>query len=193
MAAPAAVSAQDDGAPSADSATPTAQRKPLAPVSELASWGIVEGDEAATNEGGEDGHGYALGMEYDVETTERTRSDSTTRKSSYRPNAHLELMSMASTHPSNMNSVAYSTTRRRSSSVADMAFAGENSGAQGELTDKAFTVVNRVMDKLTGLDFQDHIKNGTALNISEQIDLLIKQATSHENLSTCFNGWCAFW
>jgi FKBP12-rapamycin complex-associated protein len=67
---------------------------------------------------------------------------------------------------------------------------------QQELTDRAVTVVQRVLDKLTGLDFQDSPNNsapGKPLAISEQIDRLINEATSNDNLSTCYMGWCPLW
>lgn len=54
---------------------------------------------------------------------------------------------------------------------------------------KALAVVNRVRDKLTGRDFDPN----DTFDVPKQIDLLIKQATSHENLSQCYIGWCPFW
>lgn len=67
---------------------------------------------------------------------------------------------------------------------------------QEALTEQAVTVVQRVLDKLTGLDFQERGRRAgrrEALDIPQQVDLLIEQATSNDNLSTCFIGWCAFW
>lgn len=54
---------------------------------------------------------------------------------------------------------------------------------------KAVAVVNRVRDKLTGRDFDANV----TLNVNQQVDLLIRQATSHENLCQCYIGWCPFW
>ena len=54
---------------------------------------------------------------------------------------------------------------------------------------KAVAVVLRVRDKLTGRDFDPNI----TLDVNQQVDLLIKQATSHENLCQCYIGWCPFW
>jgi hypothetical protein len=172
--------------------------------------------------------GYALGMEYDVVTTQYTsqqrdgghptailtnNSGNSTavgggggmsgslmmvppRKSSYRPNAHLELMNLSNStlQRSSIDSLAFSSTKKyHMGSMAGSLFADGiatgNATLEGELTDKAVSVVHRVMDKLIGLDFE----NKTALEISEQIDRLIQQATSNENLSSCFSGWCAFW
>ncbi|KAJ8330853.1 phosphatidylinositol kinase- protein kinase tor1 [Batrachochytrium dendrobatidis] len=54
---------------------------------------------------------------------------------------------------------------------------------------KAMAIIQRVSSKLTGTDF----KTLDALNVSDQVDRLIDQATSLENLSECFIGWCPFW
>lgn len=42
---------------------------------------------------------------------------------------------------------------------------------------------------ITGRDFNPEV----ALNVQEQVEKLILQATSLENLCQCFSGWCAFW
>ncbi|XP_015906953.1 serine/threonine-protein kinase mTOR [Parasteatoda tepidariorum] len=57
------------------------------------------------------------------------------------------------------------------------------------LNEKAVQIINRVQDKLTGRDFDP----GRILEIDEQVDLLIRQATSHENLCQSYIGWCPFW
>lgn len=57
------------------------------------------------------------------------------------------------------------------------------------LNNKALAVVKRVRDKLTGRDFDPN----HTLDVETQVDLLIKQATSHENLCQCYIGWCPFW
>ena len=64
------------------------------------------------------------------------------------------------------------------------------------------------MDKLTGTDFADGVtvlslpvsafahqqfQNTSALDVAEQVDKLIRQASANENLSLCFFGWCPFW
>ena len=58
-----------------------------------------------------------------------------------------------------------------------------------ETNRKAIMVLNRVKDKLFGNDFVDK----TSIDEQKQVDLLIRQATSSENLSQCFIGWCAWW
>lgn len=57
------------------------------------------------------------------------------------------------------------------------------------MNSKALVVVNRVRDKLTGRDFDPNV----TFDVPNQIDLLIKQATSNENLCQCYIGWCPFW
>ena len=49
--------------------------------------------------------------------------------------------------------------------------------------------LERVSDKIKGTDFNKNEE----LKIDEQIQRLIIQATSHENLSQSYLGWCPFW
>jgi len=58
-----------------------------------------------------------------------------------------------------------------------------------ELNERAVAVIGRVQAKLNGRDFN---KDET-LPVDKQVDRLIRQATSHENLCQCYTGWCAFW
>jgi serine/threonine-protein kinase mTOR len=60
------------------------------------------------------------------------------------------------------------------------------------LNEKALKVIRRVQDKLTGTDFPDS-SDGEPLSVPDQIQRLIVQATSCENLCQLFIGWCAFW
>ena len=50
-------------------------------------------------------------------------------------------------------------------------------------------VLERVSDKLNGSDFNKNEE----LKINVQVQRLIRQATSHENLSQSYIGWCPFW
>ena len=64
------------------------------------------------------------------------------------------------------------------------------------LNTKAVAIVNRVKDKLTGKDFphfQEYSHQDKPLTVTRQVELLIDQATNHENLSQCYIGWCPFW
>ncbi|PKU36400.1 serine threonine-protein kinase mtor- hypothetical protein [Limosa lapponica baueri] len=42
------------------------------------------------------------------------------------------------------------------------------------------------------MDSRDFSHDET-LDVPTQVELLIKQATSHENLCQCYIGWCPFW
>jgi len=67
---------------------------------------------------------------------------------------------------------------------------GEQGAAHEEaLNEKALKVIRRVQDKLTGTDFGDD----EATDVADQVQRLIVQATSSENLCQLFVGWCAFW
>lgn len=66
--------------------------------------------------------------------------------------------------------------------------------AHGEaLNEKALKVIRRVQDKLSGMDFPDVQLNNEPLAVTDQVQRLIVQATSSENLCQLFIGWCAFW
>ena len=69
---------------------------------------------------------------------------------------------------------------------------GSDGAAQEEaLNEKALKVIRRVQDKLTGTDFPDC--NEEPLDVTDQVQRLILQATSSENLCQLFIGWCSFW
>ncbi|KYQ91695.1 protein kinase [Tieghemostelium lacteum] len=57
------------------------------------------------------------------------------------------------------------------------------------LNEKALSVMNRVNKKLTGRDFNPN----ETLDVPQQVQKLIDQATSHENLCQSYIGWCSFW
>lgn len=57
------------------------------------------------------------------------------------------------------------------------------------LNEKALKVVRRVQDKLTGTDFPDRANDLEPLDVSDQVQRLIVQATSVENLCQLFIGW----
>ncbi|XP_075459599.1 serine/threonine-protein kinase mTOR isoform X2 [Ascaphus truei] len=68
-------------------------------------------------------------------------------------------------------------------------FIGDGLVQPEALNKKAIQIINRVRDKLTGRDFA----HDETLDVPTQVELLIKQATSHENLCQCYIGWCPFW
>lgn len=66
------------------------------------------------------------------------------------------------------------------------------------LNPRALTVMNRVSNKLTGkleklIIVGRDFKSNMTLDVPLQVQRLILQATSLENLSQCYIGWCAFW
>ncbi|TRY96882.1 hypothetical protein DNTS_015423 [Danionella cerebrum] len=60
-------------------------------------------------------------------------------------------------------------------------FIGDGLVQPEALNKKAIQIINRVRDKLTGRDFS----HDETLDVPIQVELLIKQATSHENLCQC--------
>lgn len=54
---------------------------------------------------------------------------------------------------------------------------------------RAACVLKRINDKLTGNDF----KRFKGIDVTTQVDKLIQQATSVENLCQHYIGWCSFW
>jgi phosphatidylinositol kinase/protein kinase (PI-3 family) len=69
---------------------------------------------------------------------------------------------------------------------------GEEGAAREEtLNQKALKVIRRVEDKLTGTDFSDC--DDKPLDVADQVQRLIVQATSIENLCQLYIGWCSFW
>ena len=58
-----------------------------------------------------------------------------------------------------------------------------------EIRNARAAVLKRITDKLTGND----IKRLRGLDVPTQVDKLIQQATSVENLCQHYIGWCSFW
>ncbi|ORZ13215.1 armadillo-type protein [Absidia repens] len=78
---------------------------------------------------------------------------------------------------------------RRLNRIEVEAVANENVAGPELLNSKAVAVVNRVSNKLTGRDFNSRV----TLDVPTQVEKLIQQATSLQNLCQCYIGWCAFW
>lgn len=66
----------------------------------------------------------------------------------------------------------------------------EGTANEEALNEKALKVIRRVQDKLSGTDLD---ATGEPLDVPDQVQRLIVQATSSENLCQLFIGWCAFW
>lgn len=75
------------------------------------------------------------------------------------------------------------------STAANTSVFAEGQPPPEAINKKALAVVNRVRDKLTGRDFDSAVTS----EVPQQVDLLIQQATSHENLCQSYIGWCPFW
>jgi len=137
--------------------------------------------------------------------------DADAPRSLVNPNLHLEMSSLVdSLHSPSRRSLSFSFSRR---SVKDLARAQAAGGAEGalhgasemsneamdqqeELTEKAVSVIRRVMDKLNGLDFAEGnmpVDRLAVLDVHEQVDRLIRQAMANENLCLAYFGWCSFW
>lgn len=72
---------------------------------------------------------------------------------------------------------------------------GDTDAANEEaLNERALKVIRRVQDKLAGTDFHSPEEEEVEpLDVQDQVQRLIVQATSSENLCQLFIGWCAFW
>jgi FKBP12-rapamycin complex-associated protein len=96
-------------------------------------------------------------------------------------------------HPSNSNSNAQinsiSQSLSTNSSLISLSSAAVEDSDDLEdsevLNDKALTVIARVESKLLGKDFD----NFSSLDVTNQVERLIDQATSYINLCQCYIGW----
>ncbi len=52
-------------------------------------------------------------------------------------------------------------------------------------------MITRIQAKLAGRDFAENAVN--ELSVEDQVERLITEATSYENLCQLFVGWCAYW
>jgi FKBP12-rapamycin complex-associated protein len=71
-----------------------------------------------------------------------------------------------------------------------------NLGAATEvLNERAVAVMKRMSDKLTGRDFnlEGMPASADSDSVQSQVQRLVEQATSHENLCQSYIGWCPFW
>jgi len=72
----------------------------------------------------------------------------------------------------------------------EMKYSSSANSSPEALNVKALKVLGRIEDKLTGKDFG---KETGVLDVPDQVQQLIQQATSHINLCQCYSGWCPFW
>ncbi|WAR26259.1 MTOR-like protein [Mya arenaria] len=80
------------------------------------------------------------------------------------------------------------SSHKKSVAEVGQSAGGDSSNAEN-LNKKAISIVEHVRAKLTGKDFSVD----DPVDVEKQVSLLIKQATSHENLCQCYIGWCPFW
>lgn len=84
-------------------------------------------------------------------------------------------------------------TRHRRPSILEGGILDAQQGVPNEARElqnaRALQVLARVKEKLTGHDF----KPSEELNVSDQVDKLLAQATSVENICQHWIGWCSFW
>ena len=57
---------------------------------------------------------------------------------------------------------------------------------------RALEVIHRIQAKLTGKDFAN-TEDSDELTVEQQVERLIIEATSDENLCQLFAGWCPMW
>ncbi|ELU01654.1 hypothetical protein CAPTEDRAFT_155489 [Capitella teleta] len=100
-----------------------------------------------------------------------------------RSKARHEITATSSQEPDLLSSVEVKQGQKKQPEISPY-------GSQPEaLNKKAIAILHRVRDKLTGKDFGSE----QSVDVPAQVDLLIKQSTSHEHLCQCYIGWCPFW
>jgi len=78
------------------------------------------------------------------------------------------------------------------SAEAESTIGEDGEPLQENLNARALEVINRIQAKLTGRDFTTS-DDSEDLTIQEQVERLILEATSVENLCQLFAGWCPLW
>ena len=102
-----------------------------------------------------------------------------------------EVDGSGSLSPNNIPDPSYRDREKRESLVIN-ALEGFNEEGKEEvvaLNARALIITQRIEDKLTGHDFE----SDKELAVSDQVNRLILQATSSENLCQLYLGWCPFW
>ncbi|CAK4398619.1 unnamed protein product, partial [Aphanomyces euteiches] len=128
---------------------------------------------------------------------EESRREPTARRMSISRdnNIHVEMSQLAASVSRGDTTVPSSQLEsRRSYREREMLqiLGSESDGALSDaLNKKAVTVIRRVQSKLTGRDFFGDDKE--PLDVAAQVQRLIVQATSHENLCQSYLGWGPFW
>ncbi|PGH13669.1 Atypical/PIKK/FRAP protein kinase [Helicocarpus griseus UAMH5409] len=115
------------------------------------------------------------------------------RESPARPSFPTDRRQSIVDDPNIEHSVQPSNFSRRRPSILEGGILDAQQGVPNEAREvqnaRALQVLSRVKEKLTGRDF----KSTEELNVSDQVDKLLVQATSVENLCQHYIGWCSFW
>ena len=99
----------------------------------------------------------------------------------------LEIRSLRRTSEEMVNIHAANLLKSEQDPRVDAASASAYATASNKINERAVKVITRVHAKLCGRDF------GSAVPVEEQVQRLISQATSHENLCQGWIGWCPLW
>eukprot|EP01083_Nonionella_stella_P006217 18090_1 len=86
---------------------------------------------------------------------------------------------------------AISGTIQSKTFISRLVGVGHSNDSNSDLNEKALNVLKRISQKLKGRDFYDAVEKKYTVN--EQVQKLILQATSHENLAQAYLGWCPLW
>lgn len=107
-------------------------------------------------------------------------------------------LDISSSNPKNLDNDIPARTAIRHGSVSGLV----DASSQDVVNSRAIEVINRIQSKLNGRDFYQQGAAGRAdglapvvqaSSVEEQVNRLIVQATSVENLCQLFVGWCPFW
>lgn len=107
---------------------------------------------------------------------------------SSRPRTRSSMTGSRPTNLRNANNEAGATTVGVNGSVDASGAAADPREMQNA---RALQVLARVREKLTGRDFKGATAEG--IEVDEQVDKLIREATNLENLCQHYIGWCSFW
>lgn len=92
------------------------------------------------------------------------------------------------------SSTATSVLLRRTELINAMEAYGIDDGTNDALNERAVSVMQRMSAKLTGRDGDHHhVESMQPDSVEMQVERLISEATSAENLSVSYVGWCPWW
>ena len=81
----------------------------------------------------------------------------------------------------------------------------EDAQREKEMNSVAEFVIQRILEKLKGCEVINAVKmtqaenqrtensQRKAISVEHQVEELIMEAISHENLASCYIGWCPYW